>query len=117
MVWWKSSWSVSTVRRYKIRSNCIGHIKSLKFVGKEKTSSSCPCSCPASPAHVIDYIGASAKLLWSEGEHGLVVLLERHGIMDLVQYLDQGNMEQQQQQQYKTISLWKTILYTYSEKK
>ncbi|GBN07451.1 hypothetical protein AVEN_124023-1 [Araneus ventricosus] len=35
------------------------HIKSLKFVDKEKTSSSCPCSCPASPAHVIDCIGAS----------------------------------------------------------
>ncbi|GBM64732.1 hypothetical protein AVEN_129103-1 [Araneus ventricosus] len=31
-----------------------GHIKSLKFVDKEKTCSSCPCSCPASPAHVID---------------------------------------------------------------
>ncbi|GBM81862.1 hypothetical protein AVEN_219820-1 [Araneus ventricosus] len=61
-----------------------GHIKSLKFVDKEKTYSSCPCSCPASPAHVIDCIGASARLLWSDGEHGLVVLLERHGIMDLV---------------------------------
>ncbi|GBM26004.1 hypothetical protein AVEN_141966-1 [Araneus ventricosus] len=61
-----------------------GHIKSLKFVDKEKTYSSCPCSCPASPAHVIDCIGAYARLLWSEGENGLVVLLERHGIMDLV---------------------------------
>ncbi|GBN54241.1 hypothetical protein AVEN_123833-1 [Araneus ventricosus] len=61
-----------------------GHIRSLKFVDKEKTYSSCPCSCPASPAHVIDCIGASARLLWSEGGNGLVVLLERHGIMDLV---------------------------------
>ncbi|GBO30897.1 hypothetical protein AVEN_113542-1 [Araneus ventricosus] len=61
-----------------------GHIKSLKFVDKEKTYSSCPCSCPASPANVIDCIGASATLLWSEGGNGLVVLLERHGIMDLV---------------------------------
>ncbi|GBN90794.1 hypothetical protein AVEN_127769-1, partial [Araneus ventricosus] len=61
-----------------------GHIKSLKFVDKEKTYSSCPCSCPASPALVIDYIGASARLLRSEGGNGLVVLLERHGIMDLV---------------------------------
>ncbi|GBM12693.1 hypothetical protein AVEN_172114-1, partial [Araneus ventricosus] len=61
-----------------------GHIKSLKFVDKEKTDSSCPCSCPASPAHVIDCIGASARLLWSEEENGLVVLLDRHGIMDLV---------------------------------
>ncbi|GBM19574.1 hypothetical protein AVEN_374-1 [Araneus ventricosus] len=61
-----------------------GHIKILKFVDKEKTYSSCPCSCPASPVHVIDCIGASAMLLWSEGENGLVVLLERHGIMDLV---------------------------------
>ncbi|GBO34906.1 hypothetical protein AVEN_226726-1 [Araneus ventricosus] len=25
---------------------CSGHIKSLKFVDKEKTYSSCPCSCP-----------------------------------------------------------------------
>ncbi|GBM30267.1 Alpha-(1,3)-fucosyltransferase C [Araneus ventricosus] len=55
-----------------------GHIKSLKFVDKEKTYSSCPCSCPASPAYVIDCIGASARLLWSEGGNGLVVLLERH---------------------------------------
>ncbi|GBL92072.1 hypothetical protein AVEN_102617-1 [Araneus ventricosus] len=48
-----------------------GHIKSLKFADKEKTYSSCPCSCPASPAHVIDCIGASARLLWSEGEMDL----------------------------------------------
>ncbi|GBN74516.1 hypothetical protein AVEN_34097-1 [Araneus ventricosus] len=34
-----------------------GHIKSLKFVYKKKTYSSCPCSCPASPAHAIDCIG------------------------------------------------------------
>ncbi|GBM65898.1 hypothetical protein AVEN_23928-1 [Araneus ventricosus] len=61
-----------------------GRIKNLKFVDKEKTYSSCPCSCPASPAHVIDCIGASARLLWSEGENGLALLLERHGIMDLV---------------------------------
>ncbi|GBM35994.1 hypothetical protein AVEN_218096-1, partial [Araneus ventricosus] len=61
-----------------------GHIKSLKFVDKEKTYSSCPCSCPASPAHVIDCIGDCARLLWSEGGNGLVILLERHGIMDLV---------------------------------
>ncbi|GBM42975.1 hypothetical protein AVEN_168549-1, partial [Araneus ventricosus] len=61
-----------------------GHIKSLKFVDKEKTYSSCPCSCPACLAHVINCIGASARLLWSEGGNGLVVLLERHLIMDLV---------------------------------
>ncbi|GBL81867.1 hypothetical protein AVEN_50471-1 [Araneus ventricosus] len=48
-----------------------GHIKSLKFVDKEKTYSSCPCFWPASPAHVIDSIGASARLLWSEGEMDL----------------------------------------------
>ncbi|GBM52093.1 hypothetical protein AVEN_131111-1 [Araneus ventricosus] len=48
-----------------------GHIKSLKFVDKENTYSSCPCSCPASPAHVIDCIGASARLLWSEGKMDL----------------------------------------------
>ncbi|GBM11824.1 hypothetical protein AVEN_26754-1 [Araneus ventricosus] len=49
-----------------------GHIKSLKFVDKEKTYSSCLCSCPASPAHVIDCIaplrgccGARGKVdLW-----------------------------------------------------
>ncbi|GBN54534.1 hypothetical protein AVEN_66500-1, partial [Araneus ventricosus] len=35
-----------------------GHIKSLKFVGKEKTYSSFSCSCPASPAHVTDCVGA-----------------------------------------------------------
>ncbi|GBO27419.1 hypothetical protein AVEN_164391-1 [Araneus ventricosus] len=37
-----------------------GHIKSLKFVDKEKTYSSCPCSCPDSPAHVIDCIGQTS---------------------------------------------------------
>ncbi|GBO41129.1 hypothetical protein AVEN_112684-1 [Araneus ventricosus] len=37
-----------------------GHIKSLKFVDKEKTYSSCPCSCPASPAHVTDCIGQTS---------------------------------------------------------
>ncbi|GBL79043.1 hypothetical protein AVEN_48991-1 [Araneus ventricosus] len=46
---------------------CRSVIKSWKFLDKEKTYSSCPCSCPASPAHVIDCIGASARLLWSEG--------------------------------------------------
>ncbi|GBM23325.1 hypothetical protein AVEN_97737-1 [Araneus ventricosus] len=61
-----------------------GLIKRLKFVDKEKTYSACPCSCPASPAHVVDCIGVSASLLWSEGENGLVVLLEGHGIMELV---------------------------------
>ncbi|GBM43627.1 hypothetical protein AVEN_225154-1 [Araneus ventricosus] len=62
-----------------------GHIKSLKFVDKEETYFSCHCSCPASPAHIvllycIDCIGASARLLWSEGGNGLVVLLQ-HGDM------------------------------------
>ncbi|GBM93115.1 hypothetical protein AVEN_32040-1 [Araneus ventricosus] len=61
-----------------------GHIKSLKFIDKEKTFSSCPCSCPASPAHIIDCIGASARQPWSGEGKGLVELLERHGVMDLV---------------------------------
>ncbi|GBM35890.1 hypothetical protein AVEN_125876-1 [Araneus ventricosus] len=61
-----------------------GHIKSLKFIDKEKPFSSCPCSYPASPAHIIDCIGASARQLWSGEGKGLVVLLERHGVMDLV---------------------------------
>ncbi|GBM65948.1 hypothetical protein AVEN_152164-1 [Araneus ventricosus] len=60
-----------------------GHIKSLKFIDKEKTFS-CPCSFPASPAHIIDCIGASARQLWSGEGKGLVELLERHGVMDLV---------------------------------
>ncbi|GBO08682.1 RNA-directed DNA polymerase from mobile element jockey, partial [Araneus ventricosus] len=61
-----------------------GVIKSLKFIDKEKTFSSCPCSCPASPAHIIDCIGASTRQLWSGEGKGLVELLERHGVMDLV---------------------------------
>ncbi|GBN21977.1 hypothetical protein AVEN_57541-1 [Araneus ventricosus] len=65
----------------KLRS---GHIKTLKFIDKEKTFSSCPCFCPASPAHIIDCIGASARQLWSGKGKGLVELLERHGVMDLV---------------------------------
>ncbi|GBO27820.1 hypothetical protein AVEN_170108-1 [Araneus ventricosus] len=60
-----------------------GHIKSLKIIDKEKTFSSCPCSCPASPAHIIDCIGASARQLWSGEGKGLVELLEGHGVMDL----------------------------------
>ncbi|GBM83418.1 hypothetical protein AVEN_14067-1 [Araneus ventricosus] len=67
-----------------------GHIKSLKFVDKEKTYSSCPCSCPASPAHVIDCIGASSRLLWSDGGNGLVELLERDVIMDLASIWTRG---------------------------
>ncbi|GBL90172.1 hypothetical protein AVEN_98821-1 [Araneus ventricosus] len=61
-----------------------GHIKSLKFINKEKTFSPCPCSCPASPAHIIDCIDTSARQLWSGEGKGLVELLERHGVMDLV---------------------------------
>ncbi|GBO41031.1 hypothetical protein AVEN_211778-1, partial [Araneus ventricosus] len=74
-----------------------GHIKSLKFVDKDLFPLALvpvvlpllmrgprAHSFPWATAHVIDCIGASARLLWSEGEHGLVVLLERHGIMDLV---------------------------------
>ncbi|GBM40311.1 hypothetical protein AVEN_23877-1 [Araneus ventricosus] len=61
-----------------------GHIKSLKFIDKEKTFPSCPCSCPASPAHITDCIGASARQMWSEEGKGLVELLQRHGVMDLV---------------------------------
>ncbi|GBM09643.1 hypothetical protein AVEN_60275-1 [Araneus ventricosus] len=61
-----------------------GHIKSLKFIDKEKTFSSCPCSCPASPAHIIDCIGASARQLWSGEGKGVVELLKRHGVVDLV---------------------------------
>ncbi|GBM81041.1 hypothetical protein AVEN_151988-1 [Araneus ventricosus] len=61
-----------------------GHIKSLKFIDKENTFSSCPCSCPAPPAHIIDCIGSSARQLWSGEGKGLVELLERHGVMDLV---------------------------------
>ncbi|GBM03945.1 hypothetical protein AVEN_99156-2-1, partial [Araneus ventricosus] len=60
-----------------------GHIKSLKFIDKEKTFSSCPCSRSASPAHIIDCIGASTRQLWSGEGKGLVELLERHGVMDL----------------------------------
>ncbi|GFT74747.1 peptidase S1 domain-containing protein [Nephila pilipes] len=47
-----------------------GHIKSLKFVDKEKTYSS--CSLLASPAHLIECIGASPRQLWREGENGHV---------------------------------------------
>ncbi|GBN26282.1 hypothetical protein AVEN_148442-1 [Araneus ventricosus] len=61
-----------------------GHIKSLKFIDEEETFSSCPCSCPASPAHIIDCIGASVRQLWSGEGKGLMELLERHGVMDLV---------------------------------
>ncbi|GBN21286.1 hypothetical protein AVEN_29573-1 [Araneus ventricosus] len=38
-----------------------GHIKSLKFIDRENTFSFCPCSCPSSPAHIIDCIGASTR--------------------------------------------------------
>ncbi|GBN63655.1 hypothetical protein AVEN_136236-1 [Araneus ventricosus] len=60
-----------------------GHIKSLKFVTKKRL-------IPLALVPVLlllfmsDYIGASGRLLWSERGNGLVVLLERHGIMDLI---------------------------------
>ncbi|GFW91796.1 uncharacterized protein TNCV_3400561 [Trichonephila clavipes] len=38
-----------------------GPTRSLKFVDREKTYSSCPCSCSASPIHVIDLIGSSVR--------------------------------------------------------
>ncbi|GBN34118.1 hypothetical protein AVEN_43299-1 [Araneus ventricosus] len=69
-----------------------GHIKSLKFIDKEETFSSCPCSCPASPAHIIDCIGASARHLWSGEGKGLVELLESN--VGLI--LGKGDMKQQQ---------------------
>ncbi|GBM24118.1 hypothetical protein AVEN_50236-1 [Araneus ventricosus] len=67
-----------------------GHIKSLKFIDKKKTFSSCPCSCPASPAHII---GASARQLWSGEGKGLVGATWCHG-PGLI--LGQGDMKQQQ---------------------
>ncbi|GBM96939.1 hypothetical protein AVEN_172531-1 [Araneus ventricosus] len=48
-----------------------GHIKSLKFVDKEKTYSSCPCSCPASPA---DALTVLAPLRGCCGMKGKMVL-------------------------------------------
>ncbi|GBN07266.1 hypothetical protein AVEN_241519-1 [Araneus ventricosus] len=48
-----------------------GHIKSLKFVDKEKTYSSCPCSSPASPAHVIDCIASLRGCCGMRGEMDL----------------------------------------------
>ncbi|GFQ69493.1 RNase H domain-containing protein [Trichonephila clavata] len=61
-----------------------GYIRNLKFDVREKTFSSCPCSCPASPTHGIGCIGASVKQLWSERENELLELSERYGIVDLV---------------------------------
>ncbi|GBM62072.1 hypothetical protein AVEN_211359-1 [Araneus ventricosus] len=74
-----------------------GHIKSLKFIAKEKTFSSCPCSCPASPAHIIDCIGASTRQLGSGEGKGLGVVRATwcHG-PGLI--LGQGDIKQQQQQ-------------------
>ncbi|GBN31140.1 hypothetical protein AVEN_25957-1 [Araneus ventricosus] len=71
----------------------IGHIKSLKFIDKEKTFSSCPCSSPASPAHIIDCICASAGQLWSAGQRtcGVVTATWCHGPGLL---LGQGDMKQ-----------------------
>ncbi|GBM31420.1 hypothetical protein AVEN_98515-1 [Araneus ventricosus] len=77
----KNLWRSAQTALARLRS---GHIKSLKFIDKEKTFSSCPCSCPASPAHIIDCIGASARQLWSGEGKGLVELLERHGVIVLV---------------------------------
>ncbi|GBM24264.1 hypothetical protein AVEN_22591-1 [Araneus ventricosus] len=71
-----------------------GHIKSLRFIDKEKTFSSCPCSCPASPAHIIDCIGTSAKHLWNGEGKGLVELLERHGVIDLGVTKEYPNFEE-----------------------
>ncbi|GFT21587.1 RNase H domain-containing protein [Nephila pilipes] len=42
------------------------HIKSLKFMDKEKTYSSCPCSRTVSSAPLNDYIGVSPRQLWGK---------------------------------------------------
>ncbi|GFY53961.1 uncharacterized protein TNIN_206361 [Trichonephila inaurata madagascariensis] len=60
------------------------HIRSLKFVNRERTFSSCPSSYSASPTHFIDCIEPSVRQLRNEGMNGLVKLLERHGILDMV---------------------------------
>ncbi|GBO28458.1 hypothetical protein AVEN_154404-1 [Araneus ventricosus] len=63
-----------------------GHIKSLKFIDKEKTFSSCPCSCPASPAHIIDWRLCEAAVEWG-GQR----------TCGPGPILSQGDMKQQQQ--------------------
>ncbi|GBM03220.1 hypothetical protein AVEN_142520-1 [Araneus ventricosus] len=64
-------------------STCVRSIR--ESLGETTPAgSSCPCSCPASPAHIIDCIGASTRQLWSGEGKGLVELLERYGVMDLV---------------------------------
>ncbi|KAG8195339.1 hypothetical protein JTE90_001359 [Oedothorax gibbosus] len=78
---------VSTVRMYEIRKDLAilrSGTKSLKFIDRVKTCASCPCSCPAFPAHIIDCIATSVKLLLCDGGNGLLALLERHGNMDLL---------------------------------
>ncbi|GBN23477.1 hypothetical protein AVEN_102904-1 [Araneus ventricosus] len=72
-----------------------GHIKSLKFIDKEKTFSSCPCSCPASPAHIIDTALAHLRGSCGVGRRtcGVVRATWCHG-PGLI--LGQGDMKQQQ---------------------
>ncbi|GBL73499.1 hypothetical protein AVEN_159489-1 [Araneus ventricosus] len=57
-------------------------IKSLKFVDKERKPT--PLALVPVLLPLLMSLTVLARQLWSEGENGLVVLLERHGIMDLV---------------------------------
>ncbi|GFS35903.1 RNase H domain-containing protein [Nephila pilipes] len=62
---------------------CTGDIKSLKFIDNENTYSSCPCSHPASPAHLIAELAPLRGNCEVGGGNRLVVLLERHGVINL----------------------------------
>ncbi|GFX97333.1 uncharacterized protein TNCV_1077041 [Trichonephila clavipes] len=71
-----------------------GHLRSMTFVQGVKSFFTCPCSLPASPAHLLDCWGISLRQLYEE--QGLVCeTITRKGQMDFA-FLLQGDWKQQQ---------------------
>ncbi|GFT99147.1 RNase H domain-containing protein [Trichonephila clavipes] len=89
LVCWKSSWPITTLSGYKIRTNYIGQAawwsyQELEIRRQENDFFILPLLCVASPSQVLDCICASVGQLWSEEKYGLVELKERDNIMALI---------------------------------
>ncbi|GFX31762.1 uncharacterized protein TNCV_170951 [Trichonephila clavipes] len=60
-----------------------GHLRSMTFVQEVKSFFICPCSLPASPAHLLDCWGISLLQLFEDQDLGCDTIIQK-GQMDLV---------------------------------